>query len=76
MKQERRRSTRDFNHFWQQLNPAQQFSVFELQRFGYELAFVREQEQQRLAVLRSGERLASVDPEGQINIEPVVILRD
>ncbi|WP_337841731.1 hypothetical protein [Rheinheimera sp.] len=76
MKQERRRSARSFHQFWQQLNPAQQFSVFELQRFGYELSFVREQEQQRVAVLKAGDRLASVDAEGQINIAPTVVLRD
>lgn len=76
MKQERRRSAKSFNQFWQLLNPAQQFSVFELQRFGYELSFVRELEQQHLAVLKAGDRLASVDIEGQINIAPTVVLRD
>lgn len=56
MKQERRREPRDLSYFWEMLSMAQKFSVSELQRFGYELSFVRQQEQQRLAVLKSGQK--------------------
>jgi hypothetical protein len=55
---------------------AQKFSVSELQRFGYELSFVRQQEQQRLAVLKSGQKMASITEDGQINTAPKVFLRD
>lgn len=55
---------------------AQKFSVSELQRFGYELSFVRQQEQQRVAVLKVGPKMASIDEDGQINTAPKVFLRD
>ncbi|WP_127019222.1 hypothetical protein [Rheinheimera mangrovi] len=76
MKQERRREARDLNYFWEMLSMAQKFSVSELQRFGYELSFVRQEEQQRVAVLKAGPRMASIDEDGQINTAPVVFLRD
>lgn len=76
MKQERRREPRDLSYFWDMLNMAQKFSVFELQRFGYELSFVRQQEQQRVAVLKAGHKMASIDEDGQINTAPKVSLRD
>jgi hypothetical protein len=76
MKMERRRQVRDLSYFWDMLSMAQKFSVSELQRFGYELTFVRQQEQQRLAVLKAGPKMASIDENGQINTAPSVTLRD
>jgi hypothetical protein len=76
MKMERRRQVRDLSYFWDMLSMAQKFSVSELQRFGYELTFVRQQEQQRLAVLKAGPKMASIDENGQINTAPSVMLRD
>ena len=76
MKMERRRQVRDLSYFWDMLSIAQKFSVSELQRFGYELTFVRQQEQQRLAVLKAGPKMASIDENGQINTAPSVMLRD
>ncbi len=76
MKMERRRQVRDLSYFWDMLSMAQKFSVSELQRFGYELSFVRQQEQQRLAVLKAGPKMASIDENGQINTAPSVMLRD
>jgi len=76
MKMERRRQVRDLSYFWDMLSMAQKFSVSELQRFGYELSFVRQQEQQRLAVLKAGPKMASIDENGQINTAPSVTLRD
>jgi hypothetical protein len=73
--QERREVTKDLNYFWNELNMAQKFSVAELQRFGYELAFVRRSINFSLAVLTAGDRIAAVDQDGQIDTEPKVIIR-
>lgn len=67
---------KDMHYFWSQLNMAQKFSVAELQRFGYELEFVRRSPSFSLAVLRSGGRLAAVDQDGQIDTEPKIIFRN
>lgn len=76
--EDRRAETEDknLNYFWERLNMAQKFSVAELQRFGYELAFVRRSPSFSLAVLKSGVRLASVDQDGQIDTAPSIALRD
>ena len=67
---------KDMHYFWSQLNMAQKFSVAELQRFGYELEFVRRSPSFSLAVLRSGGRIASVDEDGQIDTEPKIQFRN
>jgi hypothetical protein len=67
---------KDMHYFWSQLNMAQKFSVAELQRFGYELEFVRRSPSFSLAVLRSGGRFAAVDEDGQIDTEPKIVFRN
>lgn len=67
---------KDMHYFWSQLNMAQKFSVAELQRFGYELEFVRRSPSFSLAVLRSGGRIAAVDEDGQIDTEPKIVFRN
>lgn len=67
---------KDVNYFWDQLNMAQKFSVAELQRFGYELEFVRRSPSFSLAVLRSEGRVASVDQDGQIDTAPKITFRN
>ncbi len=74
--EDRRADAKDLNYFWDRLSVAQKFSVSELQRFGYELAFVRRSPSFSLAVLKSGDRLAAVDLEGQIDTAPSIALRD
>lgn len=73
--EDRRADEKDLNYFWDRLNIAQKFSVSELQRFGYELAFVRRSPSFSMAVLRSGERLAAVDQDGQIDTTPSIAFR-
>lgn len=75
MTYERRQIDKDMHFFWEELNLAQKFSVAELQRYGYDLLFVRHQANGNIAVMTAGERLASIDAEGQIDTEPLVSLR-
>jgi hypothetical protein len=75
MSNERRQMDKDIHFFWDDLNLAQKFSVAELQRFGYDLLFVRHIADGSVAVLASGSKMASIDMEGQIDTEPKVTLR-
>lgn len=75
MIQERRQTDKDMHHFWEELNLAQKFSVAELQRFGYELWFVRQHNNHKMAVLFAGKKMAVIDDEGQIDTEPKVVIR-
>tara|TARA_R110002126_G_scaffold38317_14_gene114474 strand:- start:3073 stop:3312 length:240 start_codon:yes stop_codon:yes gene_type:complete len=72
---ERRQSTREMQPFWDELNLAQKFSAAELQRFGYELSFVRHAETGNLAVLRSGNQYAAINQEGEIDTAPNITIR-
>ena len=72
----RREDEKNLDYFWDRLNVAQKFSVSELQRFGYELAFVRRSPSFSMAVLKSGDRLAAVDQDGQIDTAPSIALRN
>ena len=75
MSHERRQIDKDIHFFWDDLNLAQKFSVAELQRFGYDLLFVRHIANGSMAVLASGSKVEAIDIEGQIDIEPKVVLR-
>ncbi|MBV2128555.1 hypothetical protein [Arsukibacterium indicum] len=72
---ERRQSTRELQPFWDELNLAQKFSAAELQRFGYELSFVRHATSGNLAFLRSGDRFAVINQEGEIDTAPDIAIR-
>jgi hypothetical protein len=73
--EDRRADEKNLNYFWDRLNIAQKFSVSELQRFGYELEFVRRSPSFSMAVLRSGSNLAAVDQDGQIDTAPSIAFR-
>lgn len=73
--EERRQTDKDLNYFWNQLNLAQKFSVAELQRYGYQLRFVRCMTSGKLAVLDYEGKLAAIDDEGLIDTEPKLVIR-
>jgi len=75
MSNERRQMDKDVHIFWDDLNLAQKFSVAELQRYGYDLLFVRHIADCSVAVLASGNKMAAIDMEGQIDVEPNIVLR-
>ena len=75
MSHERRQMDKDIHFFWDDLSLAQKFSVAELQRFGYDLLFVRHIANGSLAVLAAGSKMAAIDVDGQIDTEPKVVLR-
>ncbi|MEN3159090.1 hypothetical protein ABC502_11965 [Alkalimonas sp. NCh-2] len=72
---ERRQSNRETQQIWDELNLAQKFSVAELQRYGYQLAFVRHSTTGNLAVLLAGNRIAAIDQDGEIDTEPKISVR-
>lgn len=73
--QERRLTDKNINYFWDQLNLAQKFSVAELQRYGYQLQFVRSMPTGKVAVLDVAGKLAAINDDGQIDTAPQISLR-
>jgi hypothetical protein len=71
-----RREHVDINEHHDNLSPDQVEKIYSLSKVGYSLYFVRKVEgDKRLAVVRAGKDIASVDHNGNINYEPSVILR-
>lgn len=72
---ERRQSSPEQSAWWDRLSLAQKFSTSSLGKFGYELLFVRNSGGRSLAVLRSGNAIAAVTEDGEIDTSPSIQIR-
>lgn len=61
--------------WWSKLSLAQKFSASSLGKFGYELAFVRNENGKSLAVLVCNGGVAVVSEDGDINTSPDINIR-
>ena len=73
---ERRTEPPEQSVWWTKLSLAQKFSASSLGKFGYELAFVRNENGHSLAVLTCNGGIAVISEEGDINTSPDIQLRD
>lgn len=72
---DRRIAAKALPALWEQLTLAQKFAVAELQRYGYQLQFVRHIPTGQLAVLDFAGKLAAIDSNGQIDTAPSLVIR-
>ncbi len=72
---ERRAESPEKSIWWSKLSLAQKFSASSLAKFGYELAFVRNENGKSLAVLMCNGGVAVVSEEGDINTSPDINVR-
>jgi hypothetical protein len=61
--------------WWSKLSLAQKFSASSLGKFGYELAFVRNEQGKSLAVLMCNGGVAVITEDGEINTAPDIHIR-
>ena len=61
--------------WWQQLSLSQKFSANSLGQFGYELIFIRHDEDQSLAVLSCNGSITAINDDGSINTNPKISIR-
>ncbi|WP_206483619.1 hypothetical protein [Thalassotalea sp. G2M2-11] len=61
--------------WWSKLSLAQKFSASSLGKFGYELAFVRNENGKSLAVLLCNGGVAVISEDGEINTSPDITIR-
>ena len=73
---ERRQRSPEQSVWWNKLSLAQKFSASSLGKFGYELSFVRNEGDQRLAVLTCSSGIAVITEDGDINTSPSIHIRD
>ena len=72
---ERRAEPPDQSIWWPRLSLAQKFSASSLGKFGYELAFIRQEDGQNLAVLQCNGGVAIISEDGEINTSPNIKVR-
>jgi hypothetical protein len=73
---ERRQTVPEHSVWWNKLSLAQKFSASSLGKFGYELAFVRKDQGQSIAVLTCDSGVAVITEDGDINSNPDIHIRD
>jgi len=73
--EERRHFQVNQHVLWSHLNDAQKSATSSLSGFGYELSFMRISEHESIVVLLLGDKPATIDIDGQININPEIIIR-
>lgn len=65
------------NQWWDLLSLAQKFSANSLFQFGYQLAFIRNTDKGKLAVLiREDNNLAAITEDGELDTHPNIVLRN
>jgi len=72
---ERRREAPEQSVWWNKLTLAQKFSASSLGKFGYELTFVRNENEQSIAVLQCSGGVAVISEDGDIDTSPTIIIR-
>ncbi len=72
---ERRVSVEDQSSLWDKLSLAQKFAASSLTQFGYDLAYIREQQDGNTAVLLCDNNAATITSDGEINTSPSIHLR-
>ena len=72
---DRRSEAPEQSVWWSKLSLAQKFSASSLGKFGYELAFVRNENGRSLAVLLCNGGVAVISEDGDINTSPDIKIR-
>jgi len=72
---ERRQVQEKVTKLLKELSVAQQCSLSEVNRYGYTLAFVRQSENGKLAVVQLNEGILTINDDGEIDHQPDITLR-
>jgi len=72
---ERRVNVEEQSTLWDKLSLAQKFAASSLTQFGYDLAYVREQQGGSTAILLCDNNTATISSDGEINTAPSIQLR-
>jgi len=73
--EDRRKESPEVSVWWDSLSLAQKFSASSLGKFGYEILFIRTEDDSKTAVLECNGGLATITEDGDINTSPNIILR-
>jgi len=60
---------------WNKLNVSQKYSARSISNFGYNLTYIRNNNNESLAIFLCGDSIATVNDDGDINSYPDIVLR-
>ena len=72
---DRRVNNPKFNEHMDMLTDEQRIAIYDLHNYGYDLAFVRNLGNGKLAVLTLEDSVATIDDYGEINTNPSILIR-
>lgn len=72
---ERRQYHAELSDLWDKLTLAQKFAASSMNKFGYELAFLRGNKSGNTAIMMCGQTIAAIAEDGEINHTPNISLR-
>lgn len=73
--EERRLTNPDLEAFWHLLTLAQKLALNKLNQYGYQLAFTRASDGTHLAIAICDNVVATIDYEGEVNLNPILTIR-
>ena len=71
----RRNNGQNPNSLWNKLSVTQKYAARNLSNFGYDLTYIRNNNNDNLAILLCGDSIATIDGEGEINTDTTIVLR-
>jgi hypothetical protein len=72
---ERRQRSLAPETLWNKLSLAQKFAASSLTQFGYDLTYIRNSNEDSLAILLCNDNAATISSEGEIDTSPDIIIR-
>ncbi|WP_199610307.1 hypothetical protein [Flocculibacter collagenilyticus] len=75
MEKERRSGKASSSEYWSRLTLAQKFAMNELNHYGYQLVFVRQEGGNLLAIAMQDDRAAVISFDGDIDLNPAIEIR-
>ncbi|MCL1143729.1 hypothetical protein [Shewanella gaetbuli] len=72
---ERRDSPLSNEQHWENLTADQKVALYDLNRFGYRLRFVRQTLKGPLAIVSQQDDIAVIHPDGEVDLRPKITLR-
>ena len=76
VQEERRHSCPSKHALWKQLSVTQQASVSSMYSYGYELSFIRTENEVKYVVMLLNEAVIVIDEEGSIDTQPSIHIRN
>lgn len=73
---DRRHKTLDNHHMWFELNAAQKIAASSLSKYGFEISFIRLNQNEKIVGMLLNGKPATIDDDGEIDTDPDISIRN